>query len=82
MQPGDDRRGSRDGQPRGPEPASASGVASSAASREERRELDVHEALFTTRMMRRVHLDPIVLETQARILDVAIQAPNGGNTQH
>jgi hypothetical protein len=32
-------------------------------------------------MMRRVHLDPIVLETQARILDVAIQAPNGGNTQ-
>jgi hypothetical protein len=43
--------------------------------------LDVHEALFTTRMMRRVHLDPIVLETRARILDVAIQASNGGNTQ-
>jgi nitroreductase len=43
--------------------------------------MDVHEALYTTRMMRRVHPDPIPLETQARILDAAIRAPNGGNTQ-
>jgi nitroreductase len=43
--------------------------------------LDVYEALYTTRMMRRLHPDPIPLQTQARILDAAIRAPNGGNTQ-
>jgi nitroreductase len=43
--------------------------------------MDVHEALYTTRMMRRLQADPIPLETQARILDAAIRAPNGGNTQ-
>jgi nitroreductase len=43
--------------------------------------MDVHEALYTTRMMRRLHTDPIPLQTQARILDAAIRAPNGGNTQ-
>ncbi|MCI2422535.1 nitroreductase family protein [Saccharopolyspora sp. K220] len=43
--------------------------------------MDVHEALYTTRMMRRMHEDPIPLEAQARILDAAIRAPNGGNTQ-
>jgi nitroreductase len=43
--------------------------------------MDVHEALYTTRMMRRLHPDPIPLEIQARILDAAIRAPNGGNTQ-
>jgi nitroreductase len=43
--------------------------------------MDVYEALYTTRMMRRLHSDPIPLETQARILDAAIRAPNGGNTQ-
>jgi nitroreductase len=43
--------------------------------------LDVREALYTTRMMRRLHPDPIPMETQARILDAAIRAPNGGNTQ-
>jgi nitroreductase len=43
--------------------------------------MDVHEALYTTRMMRRVHPDPIPLDAQARILDAAIRAPNGGNTQ-
>ncbi|QRP47770.1 nitroreductase family protein [Amycolatopsis sp. FDAARGOS 1241] len=44
-------------------------------------DMDVHEALYTTRMMRRMHADPIPLEVQARILDAAIRAPNGGNTQ-
>ena len=43
--------------------------------------MDVREALYTTRMMRRMHRDPIPLEAQARILDAAIRAPNGGNTQ-
>jgi nitroreductase len=32
-------------------------------------------------MMRRLRPDPIPLETQARILDAAVRAPNGGNTQ-
>jgi nitroreductase len=43
--------------------------------------VDVHEALYTTRMMRRLQPDPIPLDIQARILDAAIRAPNGGNTQ-
>jgi len=32
-------------------------------------------------MMRRLRPDPIPLDTQARILDAAVRAPNGGNTQ-
>ena len=44
--------------------------------------MDVHEALYTTRAMRRVRPDPIPLEVQARILDAAIRAPSGGNTQN
>ena len=43
--------------------------------------MDIHEALYTTRMMRRLRPDPISLDTQARILDAAVRAPNGGNTQ-
>ncbi|ORB74399.1 nitroreductase family protein [Mycobacterium scrofulaceum] len=43
--------------------------------------MDVHEALYTTRMMRRLRPEPIPLDTQARILDAAVRAPNGGNTQ-
>ncbi|MEU6602996.1 nitroreductase family protein [Streptomyces flaveolus] len=43
--------------------------------------MDVYEALYTTRMMRRMRKDPIPLETQCRILDAAIRAPNGGNAQ-
>jgi nitroreductase len=43
--------------------------------------MDIHEALYTTRMMRRLRPDPIPLDTQARILDAAVRAPNGGNTQ-
>jgi nitroreductase len=44
-------------------------------------EFDLHEALYTTRAMRRVRPDPIPLDVQARILDAAIRAPTGGNTQ-
>jgi nitroreductase len=44
--------------------------------------MDVREALYTTRAMRRVKPDPIPLEVQERILDAAIRAPSGGNSQN
>jgi nitroreductase len=44
--------------------------------------MDIDEALYTTRAMRRVKPDPVPLEVQARILDAAIRAPSGGNTQN
>jgi nitroreductase len=40
--------------------------------------MDVHEALYTTRAMRRLKPDPIPMDAQARILDAAIRAPNIG----
>jgi nitroreductase len=43
--------------------------------------VDVYEALYTTRAMRRVRPDPIPQDIQARILDAAVRAPSGGNTQ-
>jgi nitroreductase len=43
--------------------------------------VDVYEALYTTRAMRRVRPDPIPADAQARILDAAIRAPTGGNLQ-
>ena len=44
--------------------------------------MDVREALYTTRAMRRVKPDPIPDDVQARILDAAIRAPSGGNSQN
>jgi nitroreductase len=44
--------------------------------------MDVREALYTTRAMRRVRPDPIPDAVQARILDAAIRAPSGGNSQN
>ena len=44
--------------------------------------MDVYEALYTTRAMRRCKPDPIPLDVQQRILDAAIRAPSGGNTQN
>jgi len=44
--------------------------------------MDVREALYTTRAMRRVASDPIPDDVQARLLDAAIRAPSGGNTQN
>ncbi len=44
--------------------------------------MDVYEALYTTRAMRRVRPDPIPNAVQARILDAAIRAPSGGNSQN
>ena len=43
--------------------------------------MDLYEALYTTRAMRRVRPDPIPLDAQQRILDAAIRAPSGGNAQ-
>jgi nitroreductase len=44
--------------------------------------VDLYEALYTTRAMRRVRPDPVPAESQARILDAAIRAPSGGNNQN
>lgn len=43
--------------------------------------MDLHEALYTTRAMRRVTTDPIPEGVQKKILDAAIRAPSGGNAQ-
>ena len=43
--------------------------------------MDLHEALYTTRAMRRVRPDAIPEDVQARILDAAVRAPTGGNAQ-
>jgi nitroreductase len=44
--------------------------------------VDLYEALYTTRAMRRVRPDPIPLDAQQRILDAAIRTPSGGNGQN
>ncbi len=44
--------------------------------------MDVYEALYTTRAMRRVKPDPIPIEVQKKIIDAAIRAPSGGNMQN
>ncbi|GAB1821535.1 nitroreductase family protein [Herbidospora sp. RD11066] len=43
--------------------------------------MDLLEALYTTRAMRRVKPDPIPLNVQHRIMDAAVRAPSGGNAQ-
>jgi len=43
--------------------------------------MDLYEALYTTRAMRRVKPDPIPQDAQQRIMDAAIRAPSGGNAQ-
>jgi len=43
--------------------------------------MELSEALYTCRAMRRVRPDPVPFEVQARILDAAIRAPTGGNAQ-
>jgi nitroreductase len=40
--------------------------------------MDIYEAIYTTRSMRRMKPDPIPYEAQARILDAAIRAPHIG----
>jgi nitroreductase len=43
--------------------------------------MDLREALYTTRAMRRITGEPIPREIQARIIDAAVRAPSAGNTQ-
>ncbi|MEO1063921.1 MAG: ribose 5-phosphate isomerase B [Actinomycetota bacterium] len=42
---------------------------------------DLHEALYTTRAMRRVSSEPIPNDVVGRIIDAAVRAPSGGNQQ-
>jgi nitroreductase len=44
--------------------------------------MDIYEALYTTRAMRRVRPDPVPDEVKAKIVDAAIRAPSGGNIQN
>ncbi|MFP3913987.1 MAG: nitroreductase family protein [Actinomycetota bacterium] len=44
--------------------------------------MDVFEALYTTRAMRRVAPDPVPDEVAAAMLDAAVRAPSGGNAQN
>jgi len=44
--------------------------------------MDVLEALYTTRAMRRVKDTPVPEQVQALILDAAVRAPSGGNAQN
>ena len=44
--------------------------------------MNLTEALYTTRAMRRVTEKPITRDVVARILDAAIRAPSGGNAQN
>lgn len=44
--------------------------------------MDINEALYTTRAMRRVKPDPIPTEAVTRMLDAAVRSPSGGNTQN
>ena len=44
--------------------------------------MELLEALYTTRAMRRVKPDPITDDDVAAILDAAIRAPSGGNSQN
>lgn len=43
--------------------------------------MDLYEALYTTRAMRRVKPDPVPEDLVRRMLDAAIRAPSGGNSQ-
>ncbi|MBT8213027.1 MAG: nitroreductase family protein [Acidimicrobiia bacterium] len=44
--------------------------------------MDLYEALYTTRAMRRVSPEPIPSEAVQRMLDAAVRAPSAGNTQN
>lgn len=43
--------------------------------------MDVYEAIYTTRAMRRLAPDPIPQELLPKLFDAAIRGPNSGNTQ-
>ncbi len=41
--------------------------------------MDVYEAIYTTRAMRRVKPDPIPEDVLKKIMDAAVRGPSGGN---
>ena len=41
--------------------------------------MDLYEAMYTTRAMRRVKPDPIPEDVIGRIFDAAVRGPSGGN---
>ena len=43
--------------------------------------MDLYEALYTTRAMRRVHPDPIPEDAVKAMFDAAVRSPSGGNNQ-
>jgi nitroreductase len=43
--------------------------------------MDIYEALYTTRAMRRLKPDPVPDDVIGRILDAGLRAPTGGNAQ-
>ena len=43
--------------------------------------MDVFEAIYTTRAMRRLKPDPIPEELLPKLFDAAIRGPNAGNQQ-
>jgi nitroreductase len=44
--------------------------------------MELNEALYTTRAMRRVKPDPIPQDVVAAMMDAAVRAPSGGNSQN
>jgi nitroreductase len=44
--------------------------------------MDLFEALYTTRAMRRVSTDPIPDDVVAAMMDAAVRSPSGGNSQN
>jgi len=44
--------------------------------------MDLYEALYTTRAMRRVKADPVPESVVRSMLDAAIRSPSGGNSQN
>ncbi len=44
--------------------------------------MDLFEALYTTRAMRRVSRDPIPDDVVAAMMDAAVRSPSGGNSQN
>jgi nitroreductase len=45
-------------------------------------DIDLFEAIYTARSLRRFKPDPVPQEVITRVLDAAIRASSGGNTQH
>lgn len=44
--------------------------------------MDLYEALYTTRAMRRVKPDPVPDDVVAQMVDAAVRSPSGGNMQN